>query len=210
MVKYAVSFSIGVSLTLLFFGYFCQALDAPLIAAAVALTVAAIAIALIYRFLWKNNVLTVFTWLCGAGVMFFGMIRLSEHREIIAISWVPLLFLLMMTFHSLTYPKIEQNETSGIKTHYTLTYKEVWTRTHVFYAVINTAFLPPMLFTAFHGGYFFKVAFSVAVMLIPMFIALYYSHIIGKRYEKKAEREILEERKREIEMGWRGPNLKEK
>lgn len=208
--KYSVSFAVGVSLTLLGFGYYCGELNAMLFATAIGLSVVAIAAALVYRFLWEHIALTVLTWLCGAGVLFFGMARLSDHREIIAISWVPLLFLLLMTFYSLTYPTLKQNETRGIKTHYTLTYNEVWTRTHIFFAVINTAFLPPTLFAALHGGYFFKCAFSSAMLLAPMLIAAYYSCIIGKRYEKQRENDILEERKREIEKGWRGPNLKER
>lgn len=207
--KYSVSFAVGVSVTLLGFGYYYGELNAMFLATALGLLGVAIAAALVYRFLWEHIILTVLTWLCGAGALFFGMVRLSDHREIIAISWLPLLFLLMMTFYSLTYPTLKQNGTSGIKTHYTLTYNEVWTSTHIFFAVINTAFLPPMLFAALHGGYIFKVAFSAVLLLVPMLTAAYYSHIIGKRYEKQAEKDILEERKREIEKGWRGPNLKE-
>lgn len=210
MIKYAVSFSIGVSLTLLGFGYYYGELKVAFIVLIVALSIVALAAALIYRFLWEHDALTVVTWLCGAGVMFFGIICLSEHREIIALSLMSLLYLGMMTFYSLTYPNLQQNGTTGIKTHYALEYKEVWERTHIFYSVINTAFLPMILFTALHGGYIFKMLFSQVVLLTPMLIAAYYSHIVGKRYEKEAEREVLEERKREIENGWRGPNLKGK
>lgn len=208
--KYSVSFAVGVSLTIAGFGYYLGSLSAELVAVAIGLISVAVAAALIYRFLWKHPSLTAFVWICGAVAMLFGISRLSEHQQIMAISWVPLLFILMMAFHSLTYPTLEQNEMSGIKTYYALEFKEVWKRTHVFYAVINTAFLPPTLFAALHGGYIFKVAFSSAMLLAPMFIAAYYSHIIGKRYAKNAEKEAIQERKREIENGWRGPNLKEK
>lgn len=208
--KYSVSFAIGVSLTLLGFGYYCGTLDTALIAASVGLSVIAVAAALIYSFLWEHIAFTVLTWLCGVGVMFFGIERLSEYNQIEAVSLMPFLLLLIMVFHSLTYPTLGQNETSGIRTHYTLTYKEVWARTHIFYAVINTASLPPTLFAVLHGGYVFKVALSIATLMAPLFIAAYYSHIIGVKYEKQAEKDILEERKREIEKGWRGPNLKEK
>ena len=205
--KYSVSFAVGVSLTLLGFGYYCGELGTALIAASVGLAVVAVVMALIYCFLWEHVALTVLTWLCGAGVMFFGIERLSEYRQIEAISWLPLLFLFMMMFYSLTYPTLKQNGMTGIKTHYTLAYNEVWTMTHIFFATINTAFLPPTLFAALHGGYVFKVAFSVAMTLTPMLIAAYYSHVMGKKYEKQAEKDILDERKREIEKGWRGPNL---
>lgn len=114
-------------------------------------------------------------------------------------------FVILLVF-AIKSRTVEQNGTFGVRTFFTMEYEEIWNKTHKFYSIIISGFMPPLFALVFwlHGWTRFWL--GSATVLLPGFIAIIYSSIIGTKYHREASaKEIVELRIQEEieESGYR-------
>ena len=139
-----------------------------------------------------------------AFVYVYEMIRLHDYFYIDEFSITIIIYLIIQIVFTVLALKVEQNGTFGIRTPFTMDYKPVWERTHIFMSIAETSTIPLMLSLSVLSKGWPRFWLGTGLVLLPLVISLWYSCIIGWKYHKADEERRKAELKRqqEIENGY--------
>lgn len=127
-------------------------------------------------------------------LLLYGLLRLYKYIVIDEFSVTIIVYFIIQIVFAALSPKTEQNSYFGIRTPFTLDYKEIWDKTHVFVSIAETITIPIMFALIFFLNGWLRFGVGTCLVLLPLIYSVLYSNVIGTSYHKimmKKEREEL-------------------
>lgn len=190
--KYIWSVTIGMIATILALSFYVEGTNFSVyILAAMLLVVAVISQVVFSKTKRTENI--IFSITIMAGIVVFAFVQNVDSIILDTYSITNVVYFVILLVFAIKSRTVEQNGTFGVRTFFTLEYKEIWNKTHKFYSIIISGFLPPLFALVFwlHGWTRFWL--GSATVLLPGLIAIIYSSIIGTKYHREASAKEAEE-----------------
>lgn len=205
--KYVWSIAIGMIATFIGLSFYFESVPVSTYVLIALVLLAAVIGQIVYNKV-KSAEITVFPIIFMVGTYIFAFVKCFEFIVIDDFTITSVVYFVMMLLFAIGLRNIEQNSWFGVRTFFTLEYKEIWIKTNRFYSVIISGSLPMLFALIFWLSGWVRFWVAEAIVLIPGFITLIYDSIIGSKYRKEAEAKEAEELKiqEEIELGYRRKN----
>lgn len=195
--KYFVSGTAGLGITMLFFSNLYGETD--WINQLLILSTQILLLLLLIKKIRKTKSSYAFIAVYSVAVFIYTMIGLRSHIHIDAFSATIIVYFIIQIFFAVYSSKADQNSTFGIRTPFTLDYKEVWDKTHVFMSVAETLTLPMLFALIFYAYGTLRFFSGTVIVVLPLVCSALYSNVIGVKYHKTAIIKENEELKKQEE-----------
>ncbi len=183
--KYIISLIIGVSMVILILSIGFYATE--ILTFLFSLSPLLMLLILFNKKLRKNtyifNAILVYTFIIFAYVL----IKSYKYMIFDAFSFTLLVYFVITIVFGIRVTKVQQNNTFGIRTRFTLAYPVIWHKTHNFMSIAEMVTIPTIFVLIFFLDGWTKFLIGTAAYILPILVSTIYSNIIGKKYHKFAE-----------------------
>ena len=203
--KYIWSITIGMIATFFALSFYGEDTNVSMYILAAMLLVVAVISQVVFSKTKRTKIIT-FSIIIMVSIAISAFVQNVDYIILDTYSITNVVYFVILLVFAIKSRTVEQNGTFGVRTFFTMEYEEIWNKTHKFYSIIISGFMPPLFALVFwlHGWTRFWL--GSATVLLPGFIAIIYSSIIGTKYHREASaKEIVELRIQEEieESGYR-------
>ena len=116
-----------------------------------------------------------------------------------------IVYLVLGIIFSVAARKSEQNNMFGIRTVFTMEFKDVWIKTHLFFSETTLFSLPGMFMLIFWSSGWIRFWISTILFMLPGIASAIFSAVIGKPYQQEQDRKDEHDLREQIkkEQGYR-------
>ena len=120
-------------------------------------------------------------------------------------SLTAIVYLFLGIIFSVVARKSKQNGMFGIRTIFTLEFKDVWIKTHLFFSATTLFSLPGMFMLIFWSSGWVRFWISTILFMLPGIASAIFSAVIGKPYQQEQDRKDEHDLREQIkkEQGYR-------
>lgn len=190
--KYIWSIIIGMIATVFALSFYVEGTNISMyILAAMLLAVAVISQVIFSK--TKRTEIIIFPIIIMVGIAIFAFVQNVDSIILDEYSITNIVYFVILLVFAIKSRTVEQDGTFGVRTFFALEYKEIWDKTHNFYSIIISGFMPPLFALVFWQHGWIRFWLGSATVLLPGLIAIIYSSIIGSKYHREASSKEAEQ-----------------